>query len=158
MVNNQKKTKRCPEEWSEGRSRPILRSKSDISDRYWRAGGNNPVRPPLSISQLEAFFDCLGLDRDNFRQITNVGGGGGEHSRTSSPVYFDSVSSVDSTPGQQAYAHGNHSGGQWQNNNSSEGNDENSQSRVSDPLSIVERNARIVKWLFQCRKVQLEFS
>ncbi|XP_034189886.1 uncharacterized protein LOC117608609 isoform X4 [Osmia lignaria lignaria] len=145
--------------WKEGRGRPILRSKSDISDRYWRQdnGRSNkvPARPPRSITQLESFFDCLGLDSDNFQRITEP------DSKTSSPVFFDSVSSVDSALGLYSWAGNNQTnqGSQWQNNDCSVGmgNDDCNQ-RASDPPSIVERNARIIKWLCQCRKVQFGYS
>ncbi|XP_017766266.1 PREDICTED: uncharacterized protein LOC108555224 isoform X3 [Eufriesea mexicana] len=145
--------------WKEGRGRPILRSKSDISDRYWRQdnGRSNkvPARPPRSITQLENFFDCLGLDSDNYQRITKP------DSKSSSPVFFDSVSSVDSAGGLYSWAGNNQTNhsSQWQNNdgNVGMGNDDSNQ-RVNDPPSIVERNARIIKWLCQCRKVQFGFS
>ncbi|KYQ49868.1 hypothetical protein ALC60_11043 [Trachymyrmex zeteki] len=144
--------------WKEGRGRPILRSKSDISDRYWRQdnGRSSKVssRPPRSMTQLENFFDRLGLDSDNYQRITEP------DSKTSSPVFFDSVSSVDSALGLYSWVGTNQTnqGSQWQNNCSiGMGNDECNQ-RVNDPPSIVERNARIIKWLCQCRKVQLGYS
>ncbi|CAK9800089.1 Protein FAM110B [Anthophora quadrimaculata] len=145
--------------WKEGRGRPILRSKSDISDRYWRQDNGRPnkvpARPPRSVTQLENFFDCLGLDSDNYQRITKP------DSKSSSPVFFDSVSSVDSALGIYSWAGNNQTnqGSQWQNNDCSVGmgNDDSNQ-RVSDPPSIVERNARIIKWLCQCRKVQFGFS
>ncbi|XP_054004937.1 uncharacterized protein LOC128890464 isoform X2 [Hylaeus anthracinus] len=145
--------------WKEGRGRPILRSKSDISDRYWRQdnGRSNkvPARPPRSITQLENFFDRLGLDSDNYQRITEP------DSKTSSPVFFDSVSSVDSALGLYSWVGNNQTnqGSQWQNNNCSVGmSNEDCNQRVSDPPSIVERNARIIKWLCQCRKVQFGYS
>ncbi|XP_060814756.1 uncharacterized protein LOC132906504 isoform X2 [Bombus pascuorum] len=145
--------------WKEGRGRPILRSKSDISDRYWRQdnGRSNkvPARPPRSITQLENFFDCLGLDSENYQRITKP------DSNSSSPVFFDSVSSVDSALGLYSWVGNNQTNqsSQWQNNDCSVGmgNDDSNQ-RVNDPPSIVERNARIIKWLCQCRKVQFGFS
>lgn len=148
------------EVWKEGRGRPILRSKSDISDRYWRQDNGRkkaPPRPPRSVTELENFFDKLGLDSDNYEMLTVP------TSNTSSPVFFDSVSSVDSALGLHPWSGNNQqsSGGtgqqQWQGNNNCSGNDETSQ-RVSDPPSIVERNARIIKWLCQCRKVQFGYS
>ncbi|XP_008217609.1 uncharacterized protein LOC100118423 isoform X1 [Nasonia vitripennis] len=149
--------------WKEGRGRPILRSKSDISDRYWRhdstgarSGPKIPARPPRSMTQLESFFDRLGLDPDNYQHITEPS------SKTSSPVFFDSVSSVDSALGLYPSWAGNgaaaagQSQGQWLPNN----NDEclGSNQRAGDAPSIVERNARIIKWLCQCRKVQFGYS
>ncbi|XP_015600742.1 uncharacterized protein LOC107270328 isoform X2 [Cephus cinctus] len=107
--------------WKEGRGRPILRSKSDISDRYWRHDNlrNNklPVRPPRSVTQLENFFDRLGLDSDNYQRITEP------DSKSSSPVFFDSVSSVDSALGLYSWVGNSQTNqtNQWQNNNCSVG-------------------------------------
>ncbi|XP_043263510.1 uncharacterized protein LOC122403823 isoform X2 [Colletes gigas] len=150
---------RFSEGWKEGRGRPILRSKSDISDRYWRQdnGRSNkvPARPPRSITQLENFFDRLGLDTDNYQCIAEP------DSKTSSPVFFDSVSSVDSALGLYSWVGNNQTSqsSQWQNNNCSVGmSNEDCNEKVSDPPSIVERNARIIKWLCQCRKVQFGYS
>ncbi|KAF7379347.1 hypothetical protein HZH66_014718 [Vespula vulgaris] len=145
--------------WKEGRGRPILRSKSDISDRYWRQDNGRTsklsARTPRSVTQLENFFDRLGLDSDNYQLITEP------DSKSSSPVFFDSVSSVDSALGLYSWIGNNQAnqGSQWQNNNCSigMGNDDSNQ-RVNDPPSIVERNARIIKWLCQCRKVQFGYS
>ncbi|XP_012272944.1 uncharacterized protein LOC105695704 [Orussus abietinus] len=144
--------------WKEGRGRPILRSKSDISDRYWRhdngrANGVQARPPPRSVTQLENFFDHLGLDSDNYQMITEA------NSKCSSPVFFDSVSSVDSALGLYSWNNQSNPSNQWQNNNCSVGmgNDDCNQ-RVGDPPSIVERNARIIKWLCQCRKVQFGYS
>ncbi|XP_043487959.1 uncharacterized protein LOC122514897 isoform X2 [Polistes fuscatus] len=146
--------------WKEGRGRPILRSKSDISDRYWRQDNGRTsklsARAPRSVTQLENFFDRLGLDSDHFQLITEP------DSKSSSPVFFDSVSSVDSALGLYSWIgnnQANQGSSQWQNNNCSigMGNDDSNQ-RVNDPPSIVERNARIIKWLCQCRKVQFGYS
>lgn len=148
------KKSRLSDGWKEERGRPILRSKSDISDRYWRHDGNtrtkkNPAsRPPRSLSDLENFFNCLGLDVDNYQRIALP------TSNSSSPVFFDSVSSVDSALGLHAWTGNNQ---QLNSNNCNVGNETTSQ-RVNDPPSIVERNARIIKWLCQCRKVQFEYS
>ncbi|KAF7272684.1 uncharacterized protein LOC143201726 isoform X2 [Rhynchophorus ferrugineus] len=107
------------------RDRPILRSKSDISDRYWR-----PPEPPTS--HLEQFFEHLGLTSDSYEEMLSGSGHSSE-----SPVFFSDVSTVDSSRPldnidccpQQTY-------------------------RNSEPPSIVERNARIIKWLCNCRKSQ----
>ncbi|KAK0157955.1 hypothetical protein PV328_011636 [Microctonus aethiopoides] len=157
--------------WKEGHGRPILRSKSDISDRYWRHCNDNgrkkvtTPRPPRSVTELEIFFNQLGLDSENYEALTAL-----PTSNSSSPIFFDSVSSVDSALGLQPWSANN----QQQSNNCNNtqqpwqssgancsggigGNNDASQ-RVSDPPSIVERNARIIKWLCQCRKVQFGYS
>ncbi|CAB0045301.1 unnamed protein product [Trichogramma brassicae] len=142
--------------WKEGRNRPILRSKSDISDRYWRhdspGGGKVPQQQQQqrSLTQLESFFDRLGLEPESYRRMTEPS------SRGSSPVFFDSVSSVDSALGPySAWS----SQAQWASggNNCAGSNDDpvtlQQQRSSADQPSIVERNARIIKWLCQCRKL-----
>ncbi|KAK7789211.1 hypothetical protein R5R35_009442 [Gryllus longicercus] len=122
---------------SADRHRPILRSKSDISHRYSR--GNMISTPrlqpqePHSNEQLEQFFEQLGLEANDYRSLATPLSG------SSSPIFFESVSSVDS-----AVIWGPDSGG-------TSGNHQ----RPSEQLSIVERNARIIKWLCNCRKAQL---
>lgn len=107
------------------RDRPILRSKSDISDRYWR-----PPEPP--VSHLEQFFEHLGLTSDSYEDMLS-------NSRSSdSPVFFSDVSTVDSS---RPIDNGDYY--------------QPATFRPSEPPSIVERNARIIKWLCNCRKSQL---
>ncbi|XP_068084196.1 uncharacterized protein [Anabrus simplex] len=119
------------------RRRPILRSKSDISHRYSRGSPHSAQRSvpsePQTSEQLERFFEQLGLETSDFRSLSAPLSG------SSSPVFFDSVSSLDS-----AVAWGPESGG-------TSGN----MQRPAEQLSIVERNARIIKWLCNCRKAQL---
>ncbi|XP_074037404.1 uncharacterized protein isoform X2 [Leptinotarsa decemlineata] len=106
------------------RDRPILRSKSDISDRYWRP-------PELPTSHLQQFFEHLGLTSDSYEEMLSASGS------SESPVFFSDVSTVDSSrPLENVdYCPTTY--------------------RSSDPPSIVERNARIIKWLCNCRKLQL---
>ncbi|CAG9863825.1 unnamed protein product [Phyllotreta striolata] len=103
------------------RDRPILRSKSDISDRYRR-----PNEPP----HHQEFFEYLGLSGDRFEEMLN------RSDSTDSPVFFSEVSSVDSSRPIENVDYCP------------------SAYRSGDPPSIVERNARIIKWLCNCRKVQ----
>lgn len=138
---------------SEDDRRPILRSKSDISDRYWHRGSTLQFSDKQimdkrsnskseSLSQLERFFDRLGLNEETYAEfiapkiLYNSDSDDSDHS---SPVFFSDASTVDSNrlpdstevqPNTQAY-------------------------RPSEPPSIVERNARIIKWLCNCRKLQM---
>lgn len=104
------------------RDRPILRSKSDISDRYWR-----PPEPPTS--HLEQFFEHLGLTSDSYEEMLS-----NSHSSDDSPTFFSDISSVDSSRPVDNVDYCP------------------STFRSSEPPSIVERNARIIKWLCNCRK------
>lgn len=135
--------------------RPILRSKSDISDRYCnrivpfaetKITSNDKRVKSESMSQLERFFDRLGLDDETYdefvapKEICNSD----EDSDHSSPVFFSDVSTVDSNRLPDST--------EIQNNQS---NSNSAMYRPSEPPSIIERNARIIKWLCNCKKVQL---
>lgn len=140
---------------SEDDRRPILRSKSDISDRYWHRGNTIQFSDKTitdkrssggtkseNVSQLERFFDRLGLNEETYAEFIAPKvqyNSDSEDSEHSSPVFFSDASTVDSNrlpdstevqPNTQAY-------------------------RPSEPPSIVERNARIIKWLCNCRKLQM---
>ncbi|EEB12762.1 conserved hypothetical protein [Pediculus humanus corporis] len=112
------------------KKKPILRSKSDISHKYC----SNKVKPVLSISiqpstvatdKLENFFNNLGMDPADYKELAS------NNSGKTSPVYFSSVSSVDSCVDVAIW-------------NVPE------TFKATECLSIVERNARIVKWLYNC--------
>lgn len=182
------------------RQRPILRSKSDISDRYWNkqqpqqqqqqqqqqsptdlsvksrreryqqtvsesfgsngsgsAGGSSSggkLSKSDSMYELEQFFDQLGLDDKNYHEtiirqrrkhqrsasatVTTFNDNDSDHS---SVVFFSDCSTIDSNriiadsgPNIQA------------------GQNNPNLYRPSEPPSIVERNARIIKWLCNCKK------
>lgn len=140
--------------------RPILRSKSDISDRYWNRlvpvpqpdGELDPRALALaeksrmksdSMSDLEKFFDRLGLDDEQFNQLVIPKPRkryGDDGSGSSSPVFFSDVSTVDSN----------------QLPDSTENNVINPVLyRPTEPPSIIERNARIIKWLCNIKKTQM---
>lgn len=114
------------------RLRPILRSKSDVCRRHTKlALSPSPVAP----ADLETFFEHLGLDTVEYNKLT------GSDSKTSSPVFFSDTSSVDSQTLCSA--------------NQSTGGSDGATNTVTELPSIVERNARIIKWLCNCRKAQL---
>ncbi|XP_047540173.1 uncharacterized protein LOC125073400 isoform X2 [Vanessa atalanta] len=140
------KRQRCLR-YKQRRPRPILRSKSDISDR--RADGRSPSSAPCEGEdspdspsgesvRLQQFFDYLGMDSRQYDAFIRDGD-------DDSPVFFSSASTVDSNqiaaaadytvqgPGIQKQIY-----------------------RNTEPPSVVERNARIIKWLCQCRKAQMQ--
>lgn len=107
------------------------------------------------MSRVESFFDRLGLSDDTFKELMT----GNEHVRynsmaspdqnskvSSPPVFFSDTSTVDSLD-QCVYDYTNTG-----SNNAPVQN----VVRVSEPPSVVERNARIIKWLCNCRKMQLQ--
>lgn len=185
--------------------RPILRSKSDISDRYWNrmqqqqlqevnvksrreryqaatsdsfgsgSGGSVGSAGKLpksdSMFELENFFEKLGLDdkkyadcivkptdkhkRSTSATVASTFSSDNEDSTDhSSIVFFSDASTVDSNrivaDSQPSVI------------NSDQKTIINAQAatnpnlyRPSEPPSIIERNARIIKWLCNCKKVQL---
>ncbi|XP_021914013.1 PHD finger protein rhinoceros-like isoform X2 [Zootermopsis nevadensis] len=129
----------CDTSQKSERRRPVLRSKSDISHRYSAAPRPPPPPQPRSGAQLDKFFEQLGLDTGDFRSLSAPASG------SSSPVFFESVSSVDSwtSPWSGVGGTGPGSGGS------------SNLQRPIEQLSIVERNARIIKWLCNCRKAHL---
>lgn len=174
--------------------RPILRSKSDISDRYWNrmlqqqdmsvksrreryqqtvsesfgsngsgsASSGEKLSKSDSMYELEQFFDQLGLDDKSYTET--IVQARRKHQRSasatvpdstysdtddtdhSSVVFFSDCSTIDSNriiadSGPTSSDQKNIQAGQMY--------------RPSEPPSIVERNARIIKWLCNCKKSQL---
>lgn len=117
----------------------ILRSKSDISHRYFSRNiqkndscylGESAAIKSENFTELERFFDRLGLSDDLHNS---------SDSNRSSPVFFSDVATVDSD----------------QLPDSTETQHETQPYRPMEPTSIVERNARIIKWLCTCRKMRV---
>lgn len=157
--------------------KPILRSKSDISHRYWHRNidqidstgnpnvsavavvgggggvciGSNDINSPNNLAnskklsksenllQLERFFDHLGLNDDKYDEYIAPRRNSNADSDHSSPIYFSDVSTVDST----------------RLLDSTETQATIQPYRPIETTSIVERNARIIKWLCTCRKLQM---
>lgn len=95
-----------------------------------------------SFSELEKFFDRLGLNDETFHEIYSQPRrvhNPETDSDDSSAVFFSDVSTVDS----------------MRLPDSTETQPQTTQPyRPSEPPSIVERNARIIKWLCNCKKMQ----
>ena len=178
---------------SEDDRRPILRSKSDISDRYWNRMTQQPdmsvksrreryqqaanesfgsngsgsagssggkLSKSDSMYELEHFFDQLGLDDKNYAE--NIVRSRKKHQRSasatvttsfsdnedtdqSSVVFFSDCSTIDSN---RIIADSGPTNSSDQKTAQANAN----LYRPSEPPSIVERNARIIKWLCNCKK------
>lgn len=127
--------------------KPILRSKSDISDRYWNHN-EPPLIKPINIgkdkqsprsdnlSEMVLFFDRLGLSDEEYEEFITQRIVDSKHS---SPVFFSDSSTVDSN----------------QLPDSTETQPSIQSYRPPETTSIVERNARIIKWLCNCKKLQM---
>lgn len=146
--------------------KPVLRSKSDISHRYWHRNidqmdsAGDPIVSGVvgaatngqtnllntkklskseNLLQLERFFDHLGLNDDKYDEYIAPRRNSNSDSDHSTPVYFSDVSTVDST----------------RLLDSTETQATIQPYRPIETTSIVERNARIIKWLCTCRKLQM---
>ncbi|KAF1390152.1 hypothetical protein PFLUV_G00055140 [Perca fluviatilis] len=112
---------------SSSRKRPSLtRSKSDMSDRYSRAG-----------TELERFFNLCGLDPADL-QLT------GSNSDIVSMARFRSVSA----PGSECAGSGK------EDEDDEEEDAGNAAERVPYGVSVIERNARVIKWLYGLRQAK----
>lgn len=131
--------------------KPILRSKSDISDRYWNrkepearsSSASNKEKlnyKTESFSELVLFFEQLGMNDEQYEEfIIRRSREDGYDSNESSPVFFSDSSTVDSN----------------QLPDSTETQQTIQPYRPPETTSIVERNARIIKWLCNCKKLQM---
>lgn len=144
---------RSDEANSQDDRKPILRSKSDISHRYWSRNRGDPselsVAHPCaeapserkksidSLQELQQFFDLLGLNEQKYDEF--ISEKHGTDSNRSSPVFFSDASTVDS----------------MRLLDSTETQATIAPYRPIETTSIVERNARIIKWLCVCRKLQM---
>lgn len=118
---------------SSGRKRPSLtRSKSDLSDRFSRAD-----------TELERFFNLCGLDPSDLHDLT------ASNSDIVSLARFRSVS-----------APGSECAGSGRDNNNDDDDDEEEEegtknaARVPYGVSVIERNARVIKWLYGLRQAK----
>ncbi|TNM86729.1 hypothetical protein fugu_006959 [Takifugu bimaculatus] len=114
---------------SSSRKRPSLtRSKSDLSDRCSRAG-----------TELERFFNLCGLDPADLQEWT------GSTSDIVSMARFRSVSA----PGSECEA---------SNRDENDAEEEDGpgvpEGRVPYGVSVIERNARVIKWLYGLRSAK----
>ncbi|KAM9350471.1 protein FAM110A [Symphorus nematophorus] len=111
---------------SSSRKRPSLtRSKSDMSDRCSRAG-----------TELERFFNLCGLDPADLQEWT------GSSSDIVSMARFRSVSA----PGSECAGSGR------EEEDEEEESAGNAAARVPYGVSVIERNARVIKWLYGIRQ------
>ncbi|XP_071333158.1 protein FAM110A [Trachinotus anak] len=113
---------------SSSRKRPSLtRSKSDMSDRYSRAG-----------TELERFFNLCGLDPADLQELT------GSSSDIVSLARFRSVSA----PGSECAGSGR------EDEDEEEEDAGKVAERVPYGVSVIERNARVIKWLYGLRQAK----
>ncbi|XP_035233072.1 uncharacterized protein LOC118204883 [Stegodyphus dumicola] len=128
--------------------RPVSRSKSDVSHRYSkRCSEYFPKRTNnYTSAEIERFFDTMGLDTNAWRHITSPS------LVSSPPCFFESVSSVDSNEARSSVC-SDDSAPEIQR----EGlRNQDLRGHGHLETSIVEKNARVIKWLYNCRKATCE--
>nr|XP_025035399.1 protein FAM110A [Pelodiscus sinensis]XP_025035400.1 protein FAM110A [Pelodiscus sinensis] len=105
----------------------LHRSKSDLSDRYSRA-----------TADLERFFNYCGLDPEEVRDL------GGEHfARASSDIVSVKFHSVSTASSEGA-----------RSQRSTATLEDKPAERMPYGISVVERNARVIKWLYGLRQAR----
>ncbi|XP_029975022.1 protein FAM110B [Salarias fasciatus] len=122
-----------------GRKHPALhRSKSDLSDRYSRA-----------TADLERFFNYCGLDPEEVEGM----GGVERFTRASSDIVsvskLRSVSTPSSECGDDAERAGEDGGDEHDEDGPARAGE-----RVPYGISVIERNARVIKWLYGIRQAR----
>ncbi|CAN9516033.1 unnamed protein product [Ophioblennius macclurei] len=113
---------------SSRKRRSLTRSKSDMSDRYSRAG-----------TDLERFFNLCGLDPSDLRELTP-----GASSDIVSLARFRSVSA----PGSECAGSDRGEEGEEEEEEAAD------KARVPYGVSVIERNARVIKWLYGLRQAK----
>ncbi|CAL8324968.1 unnamed protein product [Merluccius merluccius] len=116
------------------RKPPALhRSKSDLSDRYSRA-----------TADLERFFNYCGLDPGEVEAL----GGVERFARANSDIVSVSKLRSVSTPSSECDG-GGEGGGEEEGEGPARGSE-----RVPYGISVIERNARVIKWLYGIRQAR----
>ncbi|XP_063063986.1 protein FAM110A [Engraulis encrasicolus] len=124
----------------------LHRSKSDLSDRYSRA-----------TADLERFFNYCGLDPEEVEGM----GGVERFARAASDIISVSKLRSVSTPSSECgdYHNGRHGGGRGGEEEYEEEEEEDEgpprpNERVPYSISVIERNARVIKWLYGIRQAR----
>ncbi|XP_056458437.1 protein FAM110A [Gadus chalcogrammus] len=112
----------------------LHRSKSDLSDRYSRA-----------TADLERFFNYCGLDRGEVEAL----GGVERFGRANSDIVSVSKLRSVSTPSSECEGEGGGEGGGGGGGGEGPGVE-----RAPYGISVIERNARVIKWLYGIRQAR----
>lgn len=116
------------------RRRPALhRSKSDLSDRYARANAD-----------LERFFNYCGLEPNEVEGMEHFG-------RANSDIISISKLRSVSTPSSEC---GDDRRTRYQEEDDDDDDDARPSERAPYGISIIERNARVIKWLYGIRQAR----
>lgn len=127
------------------RKKTLHRSQSDLSCRHSRTSSDlSDLSSRLSrtSTDLERFFDEMGIDRTVLDPMLRL------HHRTQHPDMFESMSSIASAPNDKSSGSDASQGGEMSET------DKKIAECNSKQTSIVETNARIIKWLCNVNKAQ----
>ena len=121
------------------RRRPILRSKSDVTHERCLLGQQRDdesfgSRTSINEEDLKQFFESMGLDNSTYQELISSNDKEDPNSQ-----YFEEDSSTDSIPRRCS------------SEEEGQPNADAAALRPGEP-SIVEKNARIIKWLFTCQR------
>ncbi len=128
--------------------KPISRSRSDLTKRFSNSSDLSEISARFSrnSADLDRFFNEMGLDRSVLEPM--MLSSSTMHAQSSSSLHvFESVSSIGSTDHRS-----------WCNENGSDRSGEMGlksaevERTPGGPTSVVERNARIIKWLCNVKK------
>lgn len=140
--------------WNSYRLATVSRSKSDIGHRISR---------PKSKDEIERFFDTIGLDITTWTSLTSYN----TESSTSTPHFFESMESIDSAVRNlsvSSHSVDDDTPPDFKENHQDPSTVKNhlplsvslSSHGLSRETSIVEKNARVIKWLYNVRKALLD--
>nr|XP_057941715.1 protein FAM110B [Doryrhamphus excisus]XP_057941725.1 protein FAM110B [Doryrhamphus excisus] len=122
---------------SVARRSSLHRSKSDLSDRYARAGAD-----------VERFFNYCGLDPEELEAVGSENFGRANSDIVSFNMRSASMISSDCDQSRQSSNDGLSDGDEG------EDEDEEAGDRVPYGISAVERNARVIKWLYSIKQAR----
>lgn len=127
------------------RKKTLHRSQSDLSGRHSRTSSDlSDLSSRLSrtSTELERFFDEMGIDRSVLDPMLRL------HHRTQNSDMFESLSSIASAPNDRSSCSDASQGGGISET------DKKIAECNSKQTSVVETNARIIKWLCNVNKAQ----
>ncbi|XP_076364805.1 uncharacterized protein LOC143253995 [Tachypleus tridentatus] len=126
------------------RRRPILRSKSDVSGFSFSRDRSelSSKRSSRDSAELERFFDTMGLDASVWKNIIY-------DPQSSSPTCFLNVGGATFSDDHQSQACSEYSS---IDSHKGDAGKEIEQLNRPKGTSIVEKNARVIKWLCGCRR------
>ncbi|KAK3089124.1 hypothetical protein FSP39_001034 [Pinctada imbricata] len=133
------------------KKKPLHRSQSDLSCRHSRTSSDfSDLSSRLSrtSTELERFFNEMGIDKSVLEPMIRL-----HDRRTKDSEMFESISSVESASNHRSTC-SDFSQGETKDKQDKAETDKEIAERNSKETSIVEKNARIIKWLCNVKKAR----